>query len=53
LLDLLKEGLLDAALARLGGIRGLDELVEQIAIRQTDPYKVSSDLTEKLLGGAP
>ena len=32
---------------------GLDELVEQIAIRQTDPYKVSSDLTEKLLGGAP
>ncbi len=53
LLDLLKEGLLDAALARLGGIRGLDELVEQIAIRQTDPYKVSSDLTEELLGGAP
>jgi len=51
LLDLLKEELMDAALDRLGGVSGLDEVVEQIAARKTDPYKVSLEMVRKLLGG--
>ncbi len=51
LLDLLKEGLMDAAMERLGGPEALDGVVEEIAARQKDPYGASVELVEKLLGG--
>ena len=51
LLDLLKEGLMEAGLERLGGLESLTGLVERIAARQLDPYGASEELVEKLLGG--
>lgn len=50
-LDLLREGLVEHALSRLGGPSGLDEVVEQIVSKQTDPYRASSELIKKLLSG--
>jgi LAO/AO transport system kinase len=52
LLDLLKQGLMEAAMLRLGGIDALRDLVEQIAERQQDPYGASEELVERLLGGS-
>jgi LAO/AO transport system kinase len=51
LLDLLKEGLMETAMARLGGPEALNGMVEAIAARQRDPYGASMELVEKLLGG--
>lgn len=51
-LDLLREGLMDMALARLGGSSGLDRVVEEIFARKTDPYKASQAIADKLLGGS-
>lgn len=53
LLDLLKDGLLATALERLGGTEALDGVVEEIVSRKKDPYKVSLDMVQELLGGAP
>ena len=49
LLDLLKEGLIEAALKRIGGIEGLEEMVEKIVDKQKDPYVASEDLVQELL----
>jgi LAO/AO transport system kinase len=51
LLDLLKEGLIEAALKRLGGVDALGDLIERIAARQKDPYGACEELVERLLGG--
>jgi LAO/AO transport system kinase len=51
LLDLLKEGLMETAMQRLGGMDALGELVDRIAARQKDPYGASEELVERLLGG--
>ena len=53
LLDLLKEGLLESAMEKIGGMDGIDEMVADILTRKKDPYGVSSELVEKLLGGVP
>lgn len=53
LLDLLKDGLIETALERLGGIRALNGMVEDIVSRRKDPYKVSLDMVQELLGGTP
>lgn len=50
LLDLIKEGLVETALKRLGGIHGLDDVVEQIVEKKRDPYAVSGELVRRLLG---
>jgi LAO/AO transport system kinase len=52
LVDLLKERLIENALDRLGGIQALNGLVDEIVTRKKDPYGVSSELVETLLGGA-
>jgi len=51
LVDLLKERLIETALDRLGGIQALNGLVDEIVARKKDPYGVSSELVETLLGG--
>ncbi len=51
LVDLLKEGLLETALQRMGGLEGLNGFVKEIVGREKDPYGVTSDLLQKLLGG--
>lgn len=51
-LDLLRDSLMEAALEKLGGSTGLDEVINSIAERKTDPYKASQDLAEKLFGGS-
>lgn len=53
LLDLLKEGLLEGALKKIGGMDGVGAMVEEIVARKKDPYRVSSDLIRRLLGGSP
>lgn len=52
LLDLLKEGLMETAMQRLGGMDALSGLVDQIAAREKDPYGASEELVERLLGGS-
>jgi LAO/AO transport system kinase len=51
LLDLLKENLMDTALERLGGTDTVNDLVNEIVARRTDPYAASQELVERLLGG--
>ncbi|MBI5250671.1 MAG: methylmalonyl Co-A mutase-associated GTPase MeaB [Desulfomonile tiedjei] len=51
LMDLLKEGLMETALQRIGGIEGLNGCVKEIVNREKDPYGVTFDLLKKLLGG--
>ena len=51
LMDLLKEGLLETAFQRVGGVEGLNGFVKEIVNREKDPYGVTSDLLKKLLGG--
>jgi len=53
ILDLLKERLIETALERLGGMHALDAVAEEIVARKKDPYRVSSELVEILLGGPP
>jgi len=53
LMDLLKEGLLEGALEKIGGMEGINVIVEEIVTKKKDPYRMSSDLVQKLLGGAP
>ncbi len=53
LLDLLKDGLLETALERIGGAEALDGVVEEIVSRKKDPYKVSLDMVQGLFGGTP
>lgn len=50
LLDLIKEGLVETALKRLGGIQGLAEVIEQILEKKKDPYAVSEELVRRLFG---
>jgi LAO/AO transport system kinase len=50
LLDLIKEGLLETALKRLGGMQGLANIVEQIVEKKKDPYAASEELVQGLLG---
>jgi len=52
ILDLLKENLMERTLERLGGVRALDGVVEEIVAKTKDPYGVSSELVERILGGA-
>jgi LAO/AO transport system kinase len=51
-LDLLKENLMEKALARLGGVQALNGVVEEIVTKAKDPYGASSDLVERILGSA-
>jgi len=51
LLDLLKEGLLESALERIGGLEGLNGMVADVVSRKTDPYRSSAELISKLIGG--
>jgi LAO/AO transport system kinase len=51
ILDLLKERLIETALERLGGMQALDGMAQEIVARKRDPYGVSSELVEILLGG--
>lgn len=51
ILDLLKERLIETALERLGGMQALDGVAQEIVAREKDPYGVSSELVEILLGG--
>ncbi|MBI5572822.1 MAG: methylmalonyl Co-A mutase-associated GTPase MeaB [Desulfomonile tiedjei] len=51
LLDLLKENLMDTALERLGGTDTVNDLVNEIVARRTDPYAASQELVKRLLGG--
>lgn len=50
-LDLLKEELMERALKKLGGVETLEGVVEDIVAKRRDPYGVSSDLVQTLLGG--
>jgi LAO/AO transport system kinase len=52
ILDLLKENLMERTLERLGGIQALDGVVEEIVAKTKDPYGASSELVERILGGA-
>jgi LAO/AO transport system kinase len=51
LMELLKEGLLDAALAKLGGIEALSGMIDDMVERRRDPYGASAELVQRLLGG--
>ncbi|MDQ7784777.1 MAG: methylmalonyl Co-A mutase-associated GTPase MeaB [Desulfomonilaceae bacterium] len=51
LLDLLKDGLFDRAYEIVGGAEGFDAMVEDILARHRDPYGVSVELVDRLLGG--
>jgi GTPase len=51
ILDLLKENLMERTLERLGGVQALDGVVEEIVAKKKDPYGVSSELVERILGG--
>ncbi|MBM3298881.1 MAG: methylmalonyl Co-A mutase-associated GTPase MeaB, partial [Deltaproteobacteria bacterium] len=51
LLDLLRDNLMETALERLGGIHGMNGLVDEIVTRRKNPYQVSTELVQKLLGG--
>jgi GTPase len=51
LLDLLKESLMEKAIREIGGMKALDQLVDEIVDRKKDPYRVNSELVERLLGG--
>lgn len=51
LMDLLKEGLLEKALQRVGGTEALNAYVREIVNKQKDPYGVTFDLVNNLLGG--
>ncbi len=50
LIDLLKETLVDKLIDELGGASNLDDLVNQILARQTDPYTAARDLVNLFLG---
>jgi len=52
ILDLLKENLMERTLERLGGVQALDGVVEEIVAKTKDPYGASSELVERILGGA-
>jgi LAO/AO transport system kinase len=52
LMDLLKEGLLEEAFQRLGGVEGLNGFVKEIVDRNRDPYGVTAELLRKLLKGS-
>lgn len=52
LVDLLKEGLLESALERIGGVAGLNGIVADVVGRKTDPYRSSAELIRKLIGGS-
>ncbi len=51
LLDLLKDGLFDKALEKIGGAEGLDAMVDDIVAKNKDPYGVSLELVDELLKG--
>lgn len=51
-LDLLKENLMDKALAKLGGVQALNGVVEEIVAKAKDPYGATSELVERILGSA-
>ncbi len=51
ILDLLKERLIETALDKLGGMQALDGVAKEIVARKKDPYRVSSELVDTLLGG--
>lgn len=53
LMDLLRDGLVEKALERLGGLQALDGVVEEIVSRKKDPYKVSLEIVQELIGGTP
>ncbi|MFH1112877.1 MAG: methylmalonyl Co-A mutase-associated GTPase MeaB [Pseudomonadota bacterium] len=50
LLDLLKEGLFDRALEKIGGAGSLDGMIDEILSKTKDPYRVSLELVDRLLG---
>jgi len=49
LIDLLKETLVNKVLEELGGSERLDDIVEKIVRRQTDPYAANRDLVNLFL----
>jgi len=49
LLDLVREGLIDTAFKRIGGVEGLEELVQEIVDKKKDPYAASDELVRELL----
>jgi len=51
LVDLLRENLMETALERIGGLESLNGIVREIAARRKDPYRVSQELVDELLGG--
>jgi LAO/AO transport system kinase len=51
LLDLFREGLIELAMEKIGGMDGIDGMVEEILAKNKTPYGVSSKLVEDLLGG--
>jgi LAO/AO transport system kinase len=53
LLDLLRDNLMETALERLGGIGGINGLVDEIVARRNDPYAASTELVARLMGGTP
>ncbi len=51
LLDLLKEDLMRVALEKIGGVENLNGVVEEIVDRKKDPYRVTMELVDHILGG--
>ena len=52
LLDLLKDGILEEILRRIGGVQAFDEMVEQIIERDKDPYATNEELLKIIMGGS-